>query len=103
MLDGASQWIELRADQLSGAGARAEDLQANLLTALKAINGTRDELDDNAQVFVKALADIDKLDKDMAKNINQIQTIANHTATVINESELIKHTKQTVATVLSLK
>ena len=102
-MDGASQWIELRSDQLSGAGERAEELQANLLKSQEAINGTRDELDDNAQVFVKALHDINELDKDVAKNIQQIQTIANQTASLIDKSELIKHTKQTVATVLSLK
>ena len=88
---------------MSGAGERAEALQVDLLKSQAAINGTRDELDGDAQVFVKALNDINQLDADISKNIQQIRTIANQTATLINESELIKHTKQTVAIVLSLK
>lgn len=75
LLDGATYWIAKRTDDLTGRGAQTKQLGAKLREAQSAIQTTRDELDDNAQHYLRSLARINELKCDITKNIDgQLQT-----------------------------
>lgn len=69
LLDGAFNWIQNRRSALNAGGERANDLADRLSEALVSIVNTRDELDSNAQRFVKDIAKIQSLASDIVAHI----------------------------------
>ncbi len=67
LFDGAVNWVLKRLSELSLKGAH--ELETKLIDAKGAIANLRDELDSNAQNYVKSLASINELSSDIRKNI----------------------------------
>lgn len=72
LLDGAVNWVLNRLSVLNGKGGRAAELETTLIDAKNAIANLRDELDSNAQNYVKSIAKIDELSENICKNIEGI-------------------------------
>lgn len=70
LLDGAVNWVLNRLSELSSKGGRAAELETKLLAAKDAIANLRDELDSNAQNYVRSISQIDQLSQNICKNIN---------------------------------
>lgn len=75
LLDGADNWVTKRLPELSSKGGRAAELGTKLVHAKDVILHLRDELDSNAQYYVKSIAKIDELSGDICKNIEGIPNI----------------------------
>lgn len=71
LLDGAANWIEKRLDDLRAGGEQANDLATALEEAQKSVVALRDELDSNAQAYVKAITIIQQLKADIVANIER--------------------------------
>lgn len=69
LLDGAVNWVLYRLSDLNAKGGRAAELGTTLIDAKNAIGNLRDELDSNAQNYVKSVAKIDELSASIGKNI----------------------------------
>lgn len=84
LLDGAVNWVMYRLSELSSKGGRAAELGNKLVHAKDAAANLRDELDSNAQHYVKSIAKIDELSGDIYKNIEGISNIYTHSAFISN-------------------
>ncbi|XP_037047043.1 uncharacterized protein LOC119081913 [Bradysia coprophila] len=91
LLDGAVQWIANRLDSLQAGGERANDLVSQLTEAQTSVAKLRDELDSNAQNYVRAITKIQKLKEDIAANIVEIRAIASALLDALQSSVLLQN------------
>lgn len=69
LLDGAVNWVLKRQSELNSRGGRAAELGTALMEAKNAIAKLRDELDTNAQLYVKSIEKIDQMSYDICNKI----------------------------------